>query len=162
MVQWKKIDGYNYSVSNTGNVRNDETGKILKPIDVGNGYFRVCLYKDKTGKQMSLHRVVAEAFVPNPEGKPEVNHIDGRPGNNAAENLEWCTRSENHIHRCHTLNHMTPIWAGLCKPVLCVETGKVYGSLEEAAKDVGSHRSNVSRAIQLNIRAAGFYWRWAQ
>ena len=160
-MKWKKIDGWDYSVSDTGDVRNDATGKILKPIDAGNGYFRVCLYKEKRGTLMLLHRLVAKNFIPNPEGKPEVNHIDGNPGNNAVSNLEWSTKGENCRHRSRVLGHQVRCWEGNCKPVVCVETHAVYNSIEEAARAVGSHRPNVARAIRRNIRAGGFHWRWA-
>ena len=159
--EWKKIPGWNYSVSPDGLVRNDETEKILKPIDAGNGYYRVRLYKDKKGRAILLHRLVATAFVPNPKGKPEVNHIDGNPANNAAHNLEWCTKSENSLHKCRVLGGYSYPWKKLCKPVECVETGKRYESLESAARAVGDHRPNIARAIKRNIRAGGYHWRWA-
>jgi len=66
------------------------------------GYFRVELWHDGFGRKRLIHRLVAAAFVPNPEGKPQVNHKDGDKLNNRAENLEWVTQSENQIHAYKT------------------------------------------------------------
>lgn len=84
----------NYSVSRLGNVRNDKTGRILKP-GITRGYLRVCLCKNGEHKNYRVHRLVAEAFIPNPLGLPQVNHIDENKLNNRAENLEWCTIQYN-------------------------------------------------------------------
>lgn len=105
---WKIIENYpNYAVSNTGEVkslprkngagtRNSE--RILK-LDVGTkGYKRVSISNENGLKRFLVHRLVAEAFIPNPKSKPFVNHIDNNPQNNNSSNLEWCTHSENMIH----------------------------------------------------------------
>lgn len=109
MEKWKKIPGYKYYfVSNLGRVKstNDKgnwgDGRILKVIVRESGYCVVNLWSyrdgDKKMKQHRVHKLVAESFVPNPENKPIVNHIDGNKENNSANNLEWCTHSENMIH----------------------------------------------------------------
>lgn len=104
---WKPVVncGGLYEVSNFGRVRSctrsarRQTGKILKPIDRGLGYRNVCLYKSKTNRKLHrVHRLVAQAFIPNPENKPYVNHIDNNPSNNRVSNLEWCTPKENYTH----------------------------------------------------------------
>ena len=106
---WKAIQGENhvYEVSNCGRVRRAEyinrQGQI-KPSHViatfpnTSGYLRTNLNIDGKVKGYFVHRLVAELFVENPEGKPFVNHIDGNKLNNNANNLEWCTRSENERH----------------------------------------------------------------
>lgn len=98
--KWKKIKGYpRYSVSNLGRVRNDITGKILKGSHNPDGYMQVKLTKKKhESKYIRVHRLVAQAFIPNPENKPQVNHIDGIRDNNIVTNLEWVTNKENSIH----------------------------------------------------------------
>lgn len=95
MEIFKKIVGHEkYSVSTYGRVRNDETGQIIQPYDV-RGYKVVSLYGVAGCKKVGVHRLVAEAFVPNPNSLPIINHKDEQPSNNHVNNLEWCTYSYN-------------------------------------------------------------------
>lgn len=105
---WKDISGYpNYKVSNLGRVRKDMPNYkiILKPWS--SEYNIVDLHKDGSSLSVTVHRLVAQAFIPNLENKPQVNHIDGNKLNNKVENLEWVTASENMVHAYRT---------GLCVP----------------------------------------------
>ena len=86
-----------YSVSNFGRVRNNKTNKILSPRNL-QGYQRVAFYVDGKPTDFRIHRLVAKAFIPNPENKPQVNHINGDKTDNRVENLEWVTNSENIKH----------------------------------------------------------------
>lgn len=96
METFKKIKNYNnYSISNIGNVRNNKTGRILKPHIKENGYMQVQLGR-KTIPQY-IHRLVAIAFIPNIENKPQVNHKNGNKQDNRIENLEWVTARENDL-----------------------------------------------------------------
>ena len=96
----KPIPGYEgiYEIDTSGNVYSLATNKIKKPYSV-NGYLKQSL-RDKDHKESKkfVHRLVAEVFIPNPEGLPEVNHKDCNKSNNSVSNLEWCTRSENLQH----------------------------------------------------------------
>lgn len=109
MIIWKDIEGYEggYQISDKGQVRSlfDNRGRVRKeainliPVKVGhkpNGlYFAVNLYKEKLVKQFSIHKLVAKAFLPNPEGLPLINHKDEDKFNNEKDNLEWCTNQYN-------------------------------------------------------------------
>lgn len=104
---WKQIKEYpRYSVSNLGRVKNNNTDKVLKGYMDFKGYQRVCIHCRDEGirKDLKVHRLVAEAFVPNPDNKPQVNHIDGNKQNNAASNLEFCTNQENQLHAYRVLD----------------------------------------------------------
>lgn len=99
---WKDIEDFNgkYQISNTNKVKSNHFGRsiILKPSLNTGGYNSVCLRLNNKIKTRSLHRLTMEAFVPNPDNKPCINHIDGNKLNNSLENLEWCTYSENLKH----------------------------------------------------------------
>ncbi len=96
---WKTV-APDYEISTSGEVRSWKWGepKILTPVPDRKGYLYVCLHIDGKQKNCSIHRLVAQAFIPNPDGKPEVNHLNGIKTDNRVENLEWCTRSENMRH----------------------------------------------------------------
>ena len=100
MEQWREVVGYNgkYLVSNKGRVKNAKSGRILKERITHRGYVKVHLFRVNDDRNVFLHRIVAQAFIPNPQGKPQVNHIDGNKLNNNADNLEWCTNEENVRH----------------------------------------------------------------
>ena len=91
---WKKINNFDYEISNTGEIRNSKN-KIIKQRRDKDGYYIVNLYKDGIQYTKKVHRLVAEAFIPNPESKPQIDHIDTNRLNNSVENLKWCTKEEN-------------------------------------------------------------------
>lgn len=97
---WKDYKDYkgHYQVSNFGRIKSIKFGKeiILKPGTNKNGYSYVILYKNGKVKKFTVHRLVAEAFLPNPDNLPEVNHKDENKLNNCVSNLEWCTNLYNH------------------------------------------------------------------
>ena len=99
---WKDVNGYegDYQVSSLGRVKSFKYGKekILKPGKGSRGYLTVSLSKNKKGKTIKVHRLVALAFIKNPQGKRTVNHINGVKADNRLSNLEWATDSENIKH----------------------------------------------------------------
>ncbi len=110
---WKDIKDYEglYQISNMGRVRSLERQtshghklieRILTPVNDKDGYLGIRISKDGTAKGFKIHRLVANAFIPNLENKPTVNHIDGNKKNNAVCNLEWATHSENARHAYNT------------------------------------------------------------
>lgn len=90
---WRPVEGYgNYMVSSWGRVKNASTGDILYQETHDKGYMRVALVNgDGKRHHLKTHRLVAAAFIPNPVGKPQVNHKDGNNRNNSVTNLEWVT-----------------------------------------------------------------------
>ena len=115
---WKDIKGYEgfYQVSNLGNVKSTgfykcihnvlyykKCNKLLSPNDNGYGYNVISLMKKGKRKSCYIHRLVAEAFIPNPNNEKEVNHKDENKKNNVVDNLEWCNRSYNYHYSKHKL-----------------------------------------------------------
>ena len=109
--KWKSIDGYEfYEISTLGRLRvlehtvhvKGRPDKIvrskIKTATLVHGYYYYSLYRGNVGKRFAAHRLVAQEFIPNPDNKPEVNHIDGDKSNNCVENLEWVTHGENQRH----------------------------------------------------------------
>jgi DNA-binding transcriptional regulator YiaG len=102
-IEWRNIPGYEdlYQVSNTGLVKKltRKTANLnQKRTDNGQGYYTVRLTKNRKSRNCRVHRLVAEAFIPNPFNKPEINHKNCDKTDNSAGNLEWCTTKENHHH----------------------------------------------------------------
>ena len=105
MEEWKDIAGFEglYQVSSEGSVRRISSGRVLKHSIAGKGYLYVKLGRNF---RTTIHRLVSIAFIPNPEGKPTVNHIDRDKTNNKVDNLEWATYSEQSIHSPPPLGHL--------------------------------------------------------
>lgn len=163
---WKKIifdnQETNYSVSDIGEIKNDITNKLLK-LSIQQGYYHVNLSINKKSKRFRVHRLVAEAFIPNPENKPYVNHIDGCRSNNNVNNLEWCTPMENTQHAVKT---------GLMKPTreksviqYDMDGNKIaeYISISEAARQTNSLVEKIVACCQFKRRSHNnFQWRYKQ
>jgi hypothetical protein len=165
---WKDIEGFNgrFAVSNKGRVLskaryiNRPYGKtfkedyILKPHKTHKGYLAVDLDKKKN---KVIHRLVALAFIPNPENKPQVNHIDGDKTNNNVENLEWCTNRENTIHAYETgLNKNRE---SIHQYSLEGKLIRIWTSAYEIERVLGIGNTTIQAACtRKNHKTKGFYW----
>jgi hypothetical protein len=138
---WKAVADSNgeYHISNHGRVKSYKCGKerILKPYLLGGGlpYYAYSLHIKNKRKICKVHRLVALAFIPNPDNKPQVNHKDGNKLNNHIDNLEWMTSKENHQHAWDT-----GLFEGKrlakSKAVIDIVTGKKYDALTLACTDI--------------------------
>ena len=189
---WKPIKGYEefYEVSNAGRIRSKDRkmvlsdgkrnweyikkGRILKPVTRQHGYLGVMLYgkggqKTRGFKTFSVHRLVAEAFIPNPNGLPEVNHIDEDKTNNRVENLQWVSHIDN-------TNYGTAIKRRIEKAINGIQSRSIeqytkdgtlvaeYPSIAEAERQTGFAKANICRCAQGNQKyshAYGYVWRYA-
>lgn len=108
---WKPVAGFEglYEVAPCGAIRNARTLRWLSPSEKDDGYMSVKLFQDGVGRNRTVHRIVAEAFLPNPENKPQVNHKDLNKKNNDVSNLEWVTQSENQSHAIRNGTNKTRI-----------------------------------------------------
>lgn len=94
---WRDIKGYEneYQISTIGRLKSIKSNLIMKPMVATNGYLIACLWQNNKQHKITIHRLVADAFLPNPHGLPEINHIDEDKMNNNVENLEWCSHKYN-------------------------------------------------------------------
>lgn len=169
---WKDVDGYEgiYQISNLGRVRN-KIGLVLKQKPSKDGYVRILLCKDGKYKAKYVHILVAKAFIPNPDCKPEVNHIDANKSHNSSDNLEWVTRRENHFHAVSLgLKPINPMIGkrGInnpyVKPVYQYDLQgnfvKKWRSREEAANYYHCHPNSISRCMNgVRQSCKGYIWK---
>lgn len=142
MEYWKQIKDYPHLlISSKGRVWTLTYNRELKTHLTNRGYKRVNLSKDKTVKRVHVHRLVAEAFIPNPYNLPTVDHIDGNKLNNNVENLQWLNYSDN-IRKAKN-GH-----GNIIKPVICVETGKVFKTIKAAALEYNITPSIISSLVR--------------
>ena len=162
---WKDIDGYEglYQVSNLGRIKSlnyKRTGrtKILKLVK-SNGYLDIILYNNGKCKHYLVHRLVAKAFIPNPDSLPEINHIDENKTNNKVDNLEWCTSKYNSNYGTKPLRFSKS--RGIS--VKCIETEIVYHSAREAERQTGIDNTQIVGVCKGKYgyqTAGGYTWEY--
>lgn len=169
---WKDVVGYEgfYQVSNLGRVKSVDRlingryaghktkakGKLLKTFTNKTGYVRVALHINQRVNKFSVHRLVAMAFIPNPENKPQVNHIDETRNNNNVDNLEWATEKENSNYgtRPEKISKLKS------KPVISVSEGGLmrwFKSATDAAKVLNVQNKNITKVLYGTRQHTGGY-----
>lgn len=159
---WNDILGYEglYEVSNWGRIRRN--GKILRPRKSGYyGYLSVALSKNGNERQVLIHRLVASAFLPNPQNFPCINHKDEDKTNNAVDNLEWC----DHQYNCNYGTRNERVAEKKSKPVIQYDLLgnfiEEYKSTHEAERKTRIDNNCISRCCNGKYKTAGgFVWRY--
>lgn len=147
MKEIKDYEGL-YAVTEDGKVWSYRTNKWLKP-SIKRGYKAVVLSTPTKTRQVYIHRLVAEAYIPNPENLECINHIDEDKLNNSVNNLEWCTWDYNNKHGSRTKRTM--------KPVYCIELDKVFDGVRPAARTLGISNGSVAACVNGYSKTAGGY-----
>lgn len=161
MDTWTKIDGFEaYEVSRNGNIRNCNTGKVLKPTLNTWGYPSVTLCANGKRKNVPVHRIVAMAFIPNPNGFPEVNHLDENKEHNAVSNLEWATKKANINYGTRTARANEKKFKCVAQFSLNGTFLRLWNSVKEA-EQTGFNHSAISACCHGRRKShGGFVWRY--
>lgn len=155
--EWRGIKGYigYYQVSNFGRVRGVDRitennrpikSSLLKPDKNNSGHLRVKLMKKSVGKRFLVHRLVAQAFIPNPKNFPIINHKDEDPSNNKVDNLEWCDIKYNNNYGCYK-RKMNALKSKPIKVIYCDGTYEIWESATVFGKNFGINSSHISSVI---------------
>lgn len=169
MKKWKTVKGYeNYEVSDTGEVRRIG-GEVMRQWVTNWGYRMVQLWRDGVGKHHSVHRLVANAFIDNPDNLPQVNHIDENKANNSVDNLEWCSAKHNINHGERNAKTSKALTNNPLRSRRVLQYSKdgafimEYPSLHEAERCTGVQAGSICYSAKGTNRIGGGYvWKYAQ
>lgn len=141
----------NYYITSKGQVWSNNKKGYLKLKINKYGYAYVILYNNGIPTTKMVHRLVAEAFIPNPNNLPQINHLNENKMDNCIDNLEWCNSSYNANYGTRNLR--------VSRSVKCIETGKIYYSVREASKQTGVSATSISKVCHGVRKTAGnFHW----
>ena len=151
----KDIIGYEnlYAVTEDGRVWSYRSQKFLKLTLNKDGYLYVSLSKNGMKTARRVHRLVAEAFIPNPEGKPEVNHKNEDKTKNCVDNLEWVTRKEN----CNYGTRNARSAKKRSKSIYCVELDRTFDGIRAAARELNLSQSHITECCKGTRKTCGGY-----
>ena len=160
---WRDIEGYEglYQISNKGHVKSLYNGseRILRPGIESSGYYNIILCNDSVRKTFRLHRLVAEAFIPNPYNKPQVNHKDENKKNNCVENLEWITCMDN----CNYGTRNERISRKILQYSKSEEFIREWPGALEVERVLGINNKNINSCCKGKRKSAGnFVWRYKE
>lgn len=161
---WKDIEGYEnkYQVSSLGRVKSLKRNLIMKETNHHCGYLKVELYKDGIGKKIFVHRLVAKAFISNPNNLPEVNHIDENKKNNNVNNLEWCNSKYNSNYGTRLFRKAESKKKKVLQYSLDVKLIKEWKSATDIQKETGFEKGSIGRCCRnQQYQAYGYIWRYA-
>lgn len=169
----------NYTVNEKGKIYSIKSNKFIKPSITKKGYMSVELFNENGSKRMLVHRIVAMAYIPNPNHYPQVNHIDENPSNNNVENLEWCTAKYNMNYgngartRHFKIDYSKPCYRenaikngkNASVPVLQISlAGKVinrFESIKDAERYLGIKTSHICDCCKGKRKTSnGFLWKY--
>lgn len=159
----RPIKGYEgkYYITRDGQVWSTYSNKFLTLIVGPKGYLRVNLYNHNIAKVYRINRLVAEAFIPNPNNLPQVNHKDENKQNNNVENLEWCTPKYNNNYGTHNARVKENLIKKHAHAVIMYDDSfeiiKEFCSVSEAARFLGKAKSNIFTACKKGTKAYGYY-----
>lgn len=154
------IKGYEdkYAITSCGKVWSYKTKRFLSTHKNSKGYERVYLCKDNGGKCLAIHKLVAMAYIPNPNNLPQINHKDENKQNNSVNNLEWCTNNYNSNYGTRNKR----MAKAKRKKVLCIELNRIFDSEKQAEKELGIGVSRISECCSgKNKTAGGYHWSYA-
>ena len=168
----REIEGYEglYAITEDGQVYSYISKRYLKPAKNHGGYLTVCLSsKNGERKRFYIHRLVAFAFIDNPNNYPQVNHKDENKENNNIDNLEWCTSKYNnnygtHNKRSHENRKNTSLGNHpQARSVECVELHKIFSCAKEASLILGIDNSDIGKCCKGKLKTAGgYHWRYRE
>lgn len=170
-----------YTVYEDGRIWSNKTNKFLKPNYTERGYASIELFNSDGHRRFLIHRLVANAFIPNPHNLPQVNHKDENPTNNAASNLEWCTAKYNMNYgigakvRHLKIDYTKPIFKEtaikngkkVSRPVAMIDKFgtplATYASAVDASKATGIYKTSITRSTRsTHLRAGGYKWEYVK